>query len=99
MAQSNNALIDHQVTELGAPGTSKEKERPISIRSIPFILMHLVCFTAILTGVSYKAVLLCAAMYLIRMFALTAGYHRYFSHRSYSTSRVLQFLLAVLGCT
>jgi stearoyl-CoA desaturase (Delta-9 desaturase) len=37
--------------------------------------------------------------YFIRMFGLTAGYHRYFSHRSYKTSRVFQFLLALLGST
>jgi len=99
MAQSNNALLKHQVGNLGTSTTGTRKERSLSIKSIPFMLMHLVCFAAIVTGVSYKAILLCVAMYLIRMFALTAGYHRYFSHRSYSTSRVFQFLLAVLGCT
>ena len=99
MAQSDNALIKDQIGNLGTSTTGTRKERSVSIKSIPFILMHLVCFAAIATGVSYKAILLCIAMYLIRMFALTAGYHRYFSHRSYSTSRVFQFLLAVLGCT
>jgi stearoyl-CoA desaturase (delta-9 desaturase) len=33
------------------------------------------------------------------MFAITAGYHRYFSHRSYKTSRAFQFVLAVAGTT
>jgi stearoyl-CoA desaturase (delta-9 desaturase) len=99
MAQSKSALINEQVTDLGASGTNNEKERSLSVKSIPFILMHLVCLTAILTGVSYKAALMCVALYLIRMFALTAGYHRYFAHRSYSTSRTFQFLLALLGCT
>jgi stearoyl-CoA desaturase (delta-9 desaturase) len=33
------------------------------------------------------------------MFAITGGYHRYFSHRSYKTSRWFQFLLAFLGAT
>src|SRR5215470_15387222 len=99
MAQSDNALISNASIRndtLNA-STSRAKERALSIKSIPFILMHLVCFTAIFTGVSYKAVALCAAMYLIRMFALTAGYHRYFSHRAYSTSRVFQFFLAVIA--
>ncbi len=41
----------------------------------------------------------CAALYFVRMFAITAGYHRYFSHRAYKTSRVFQFLLALLGTT
>jgi stearoyl-CoA desaturase (delta-9 desaturase) len=39
------------------------------------------------------------AAYWIRMFGITGGYHRYFSHRSYSTSRVFQFVLAWLGCS
>ena len=31
------------------------------------------------------------------MFAIGAGYHRYFSHRAYATSRVFQFVLAFLA--
>jgi stearoyl-CoA desaturase (delta-9 desaturase) len=33
------------------------------------------------------------------MVGITGGYHRYFSHRAYKTSRVFQFLLACLGCS
>jgi stearoyl-CoA desaturase (delta-9 desaturase) len=33
------------------------------------------------------------------MFAIGAGYHRYFSHRPYGTSRVVQFILAFLAQT
>jgi stearoyl-CoA desaturase (delta-9 desaturase) len=33
------------------------------------------------------------------MFAITAGYHRYFSHRAYRTSRAFQLALAVLGAS
>jgi stearoyl-CoA desaturase (delta-9 desaturase) len=36
-------------------------------------------------------------LYLTRGFGLTAGYHRYFGHRSFKTSRLTQFLLALLG--
>ncbi|MBI4820008.1 MAG: fatty acid desaturase [Deltaproteobacteria bacterium] len=36
-------------------------------------------------------------MYLVGMFGITAGYHRYFSHRAYKTSRAFQFALALLG--
>jgi stearoyl-CoA desaturase (Delta-9 desaturase) len=64
--------------------------------AVPFVLVHVACLGAIWTGVSTGAVLLCLALYLVRMFAVTAGYHRYFSHRSYRTSRVGQFLLAAL---
>jgi len=65
--------------------------------TIPFLLVHLACFAAIWTGVTVKALVLCVALYVVRMFGVTAGYHRYFSHRSYKTSRVGQFLLAVLA--
>ena len=37
--------------------------------------------------------------YGLRMFGITAGYHRYFSHRSFKTSRAFQFVLAVLGAS
>ena len=42
---------------------------------------------------------MCGALYVVRMFGITAGYHRYFAHRSYKTSRAFQFVLAWLGCS
>jgi stearoyl-CoA desaturase (Delta-9 desaturase) len=51
------------------------------------------------TGVHTLDVVLCATLYFIRMFGVTAGYHRYFSHRTYKTSRPFQFVLACLGCS
>ena len=65
--------------------------------TIPFILVHLACLGAIWTGVTVNALILCAVLYGVRMFGVTAGYHRYFSHRSFKTSRVAQFVLAVLA--
>ncbi|MCZ6875650.1 MAG: acyl-CoA desaturase [bacterium] len=41
----------------------------------------------------------CFVLYVVRMFAVTAGYHRYFSHRAFKTSRLAQFLLAVAAQT
>ncbi len=67
--------------------------------SIPFLLTHLVCLAALWTGVTVEALVLCVALYVIRMFGVTAGYHRYFSHRTFRTSRVGQFLLAFLAQT
>ena len=49
----------------------------------------------VLTGWSWKGLALAVGIYFVRMVMVTAGYHRYFSHRSFSTSRVFQFLLAV----
>jgi len=65
--------------------------------AIAFLLVHLACFAAFWTGVTGAALLLCVGLYLLRMFAITAGYHRYFSHRAFRTSRVFQFVLAFVA--
>ncbi len=69
------------------------------IKSLPFFGVHLACLAAFFVGVSWKALILCLALYAVRMFGITAGYHRYFSHRSYRTSRPFQFVLAWIGCS
>lgn len=76
-----------------------ESDRVEWIKSLPFLSLHVACLGACWTGASWRAIGLCCALYLIRMFGITAGYHRYFSHRSYRTSRVFQFVLAWIGCS
>ncbi|WP_437568762.1 acyl-CoA desaturase [Sorangium sp. So ce542] len=63
------------------------------------VAIHVGTVVAIVRGATWKLAALAAATYFVRMFAITAVYHRYFSHRSYKTSRGLQFLLALLGTT
>jgi len=65
--------------------------------AIPFLLVHLGCIAAIWTGITWQALALCAGLYWLRMFAVTAGYHRYFSHRAFATGRLFQFVLAFLA--
>jgi stearoyl-CoA desaturase (Delta-9 desaturase) len=65
--------------------------------AIPFLLVHLACGAAYWTGVTSTSVMIAIAFYWIRMFAIGGGYHRYFSHRSYKTSRVFQFLMAFVA--
>jgi stearoyl-CoA desaturase (delta-9 desaturase) len=65
--------------------------------ALPFALMHLACFAALWTGVTWRAALLGFALYWLRMFGIGAGYHRYFSHRAFKTGRVFQFFLACLA--
>jgi stearoyl-CoA desaturase (delta-9 desaturase) len=67
------------------------------MRTLPFILMHAACLFVFVVGVSPVALIVCLALYFIRMFAITGFYHRYFSHKSFKTSRVGQFLFGVLG--
>jgi stearoyl-CoA desaturase (Delta-9 desaturase) len=67
------------------------------IGSIPFLSVHLACVLVLFVGFSWPAFWLCLAMTYIRLFGITAGFHRYFSHRTYKTSRWFQFVLACLG--
>ncbi len=66
-------------------------------RIVPFILLHAACLLVLVVGVSPVAVLVAAIAYFVRMFAITGFYHRYFSHRSFKTSRAAQFIFGVLG--
>jgi stearoyl-CoA desaturase (delta-9 desaturase) len=68
------------------------------VRSIPFFTVHLLPLLVIFTGISRTAMLLFAVTYFGRMFIITAGYHRYFAHKSYRLNRFWQFVLAYL-CT
>jgi stearoyl-CoA desaturase (delta-9 desaturase) len=69
------------------------------MRTVPFIALHLACLGAVFTGVSPAAATAAVGSYLLRMFFVTAFYHRYFGHRAFHASRPMQFLMAVLGCT
>ncbi len=66
---------------------------------IPFALLHVALVGIWWTGFTWQAVTLCVALYVLRVFGITGGYHRYFSHRGYKTSRGFQFVMAFLGAT
>lgn len=68
-------------------------------RCLPFLVLHVGCLAIVWVGWSPVAVTVAAALYFVRMFAITGFYHRYFSHRTFHTSRAVQFLFAVLGNT
>ena len=63
-----------------------------------YYLIHAACLLAFSLGVSAVDIALCIGLFYVRLFAITGGYHRYFSHRAYKTSRVFQFGLAWIGC-
>ena len=63
-------------------------------RILPFIILHLLALTAFYVDFAWSCLLICIFSYLIRMFAITAFYHRYFSHKTFKTSRVVQFIFA-----
>ncbi len=66
-------------------------------QSIPFFVMHFAALGVFFVHFEWKWVALCALLYGVRMFGVTAGYHRYFSHRTYKLDRVSQFLMAWLA--
>jgi stearoyl-CoA desaturase (Delta-9 desaturase) len=69
------------------------------VSSIPFFAVQATSLLALYTGARPRDVLVCVGLYFFRMWAVTTTYHRYFSHRSFKTSRVFQFVLAVLAAT
>jgi stearoyl-CoA desaturase (delta-9 desaturase) len=76
-----------------------EPERIEWLRVVPFVGMHVACLAVLFVGSSATAVAVALGLYALRMFAVTAFYHRYFSHRAFKTSRTLQLVFAVLGAS
>lgn len=77
----------------------KDLDKVNWISGIPFILLHLSCLLVFWVGFSWVALAALVISYTVRMFGITAGFHRYFSHRTFKTSRSFQFMLALLGTT
>lgn len=73
-------------------------ERIDWLRAIPFFGMHLACALVYFVGWSWLAIGIAVFLYGLRVFALTGFYHRYFSHRTFKTWRIIQFLFAAIGC-
>jgi stearoyl-CoA desaturase (delta-9 desaturase) len=86
---------------LEAPANFDPKlDRPDWLRVMPFIAFHALAIAlAILVRPTFGDILLCIGMYYARMFGVAGVLHRYFSHRTYSTSRAFQFILAFWGET
>ncbi len=92
----------HGAVDSGAPNAANEKSnadpyRVDWVRCIPFFAMHFMCLGVIWVGWSWVAVGVAALLYFVRMFAITGFYHRYFSHKTFKTSRPMQFVLGLVG--
>ncbi len=68
-------------------------------RAVPYFGMHLGVLLVFFVGWSWLAVSIAVFLYALRVFTLTGFYHRYFSHRSFKTWRIVQFIFAVIGCS
>lgn len=69
-------------------------KRYFHVGTTPFWVIHLICLSAFFVEFQWSYVAIALGSYFVRMFFVTAGYHRYFSHKTYQTSRVFQFVLA-----
>lgn len=76
-----------------------DPEKIESLRVLPFIALHLACFAVFWIEFSWIAVFVAIALYVLRMFAITGFYHRYFSHKAFKTSRAVQFIFAFLAAS
>jgi stearoyl-CoA desaturase (Delta-9 desaturase) len=83
---------------LSAPSAATiQDERVNWLASIPFVGVHLMCLFVFYTGARPVDVAVCVGLYIFRMWGITAGFHRYFSHRAYKAGRGFQFFLALAG--
>jgi stearoyl-CoA desaturase (delta-9 desaturase) len=82
------------------PSKSGRRDDQVNlVTSTEFFVVHLLPLLAFFTGVTATAVALFFVTFFGRMWAVTAGYHRYFSHRSFRMNRFWGAALAFAGTT
>lgn len=75
-------------------GVQSSSQRAHNLR---FAVLHAGALGVLFVPFDWSLVWLAICTYAVRMFGVTAGYHRYFSHRAFRTTRVFQFVLALLA--
>jgi stearoyl-CoA desaturase (delta-9 desaturase) len=75
---------------VAAPGLGY-KLRSISI----YAAIYAGCLGVFATGVTRRGLWILAVTYAVRFLGTSIGYHRYFSHRSFQTTRAMQFVLGL----
>ena len=90
----DNKLVENKYLSLNLHGKEIDWGRVI-----PYIIIHLSIFSVFFVGISSTAFVVFIMMFAIRMFAITGFYHRYFSHKTFKTSRLMQFIFAVIGAS
>jgi stearoyl-CoA desaturase (delta-9 desaturase) len=64
---------------------------------VMFVIAHLLAVVSFFFPLTWPLLAMAIGSYIIRMWAVSMGYHRYFSHRSFKTSRAFQFIMAWVG--
>lgn len=76
--------------------SADSKSEPVHLLNVGyFLVVHLLPFGALFSGANRSSIIACFILYIVRVFFITAGYHCYFSHRSFKTSRIFQLILAI----
>jgi len=90
---------DHPTPNMTAtPKTTSWKDY-VRVTTVGFAGVHVAAVVCAIIWWSWSGVALALATYFVRMIIVTGAYHRYFSHRSFKTSRPFQFVLALLAQT
>jgi len=76
-----------------------QKTESVNVIKLRLVVVHAGALAALFMPFSWELVALLAATFCVRMFAVEAVYHRYFSHRAFKTSRAFQFVLACLAAS
>jgi len=85
-------------TEAGADLPPAGGQKKVDwLRILPLIVLHLGCLAVFWVGWSWAAVMVSLILYIVRMFAITGFYHRYFSHKTFRTNRIWQFVFGIMG--
>ncbi len=70
------------------------------LRVAPILVLHLIAVVGIFVfDVAAVDIMVAVSLYLVRMFAITGFYHRYFAHKSFKTSRLHQFVWAMVAAS
>ncbi|TKB51864.1 acyl-CoA desaturase [Ferrimonas aestuarii] len=87
--------LDNESTPLEDP----HSRRFNLVRCLPFIMLHVSVIAVFWVPASAFALAIAAVLYVVRAFALTAFYHRYFAHKAFRTHRWVQFVFAFIGAS
>ncbi len=91
--------ITHGQRDIPIDKAEADERRIRFIRIVPILSIHLLCLGVIVVGWSPVAVAVAVALFFVRMFCITGFYHRYFSHRTFRTHRLTQFVFAFIGAS
>ncbi len=104
MTTYTEAVIPDRVPTVDLPKLQRLEKPPWQridqIGSWPFFSFHVAALVGAFVFVpTAQDLLLCAGAYLFRIIGISLTYHRYFAHRTFKTSRLVQFLMAFWGQT